>query len=475
MRKIVVIIRSYFKQYWPLQIYLYTGIFLFGITLFSLIVLMIKKEPMDAEEVRFLFGAAVLYSTLFLGLHLRQLSTWPGSWLVPNFKSSHLQATAVSLSMLFFLPVLWLVLNGLPVFPLVAMLLFYSTLTLWSGYYQGQFGVSVPTLWMLAHIQENNFSSLRPSLLESSFLYEAMLFSFAALGLILFAFFYAKDKSERNPIQACGELVSKGRVGWKTGMITPITAKLAHGRLSATLRNGGPSSPWRLARLFQFGLFSPGLMCLTLPLTYFCGVVGVALIAHYLFHPIFVENSGGSAILANDFMATVIFGINILSLSTDFIQHRNRLPQLWLWAAAANRKAFSHATILSFCWVAAKQFMLTSILFFGLSFLLPGLSPTRVLAMLPLYGLLYLFVISSTLLASKWIKSRQGFGWNLVIWPGFYLVLAGQFWWMNVRKTGGPVVDAFWPATAIALLLALWLMVRAVRSWPKTQLDFLTP
>ena len=213
-------------------------------------------------------------------------------------------------------------------------------------------------------------------------------------------------------------------------------------------------------RKFQIYLFGPANIVST-------QLFNMIFIVLYFF-TIGLIFAGGFAEISEDFIVVcfLFFFISSSMLSTDFLQHREKLPVLYLQSGFNSRKHFLNTVISSYLIIAIKQFLFLGITFLSIPFFIPIFTFVKLWPLYVLGFYTYILVISFSLLFSKEIISPDAKGWTLtniliaIISTPVVLALRDFFSWQ------------FFVVVGVMCLILFWL---SIITWGKTELDFSGP
>ncbi len=480
MKSIRYIFLSYFQQ--DLAGILYTVIAVMVFILAALAAVLGKPDAaVENEFSRWnLHFVPFFIMTYIAAMHLKNMIKNNAAALLPHYRRSQLIATGLILALFIFVPVLIRGIQGIPILAPAAMFLFTAGLILWGIFNFGENVLVIAgILWTgkLAHellgfkAKVMFFDSLnRFSPGGSDTVFPIFIILLSCTLLFLFARYvmaiphketWDSTRHRTNPYTK-----EYDRVGPLLGRLT--------GRIMGKRQKGmtgeGKRSRFQLARVFQSALFSPGV-------TYFPGTVLFLLVVlFYLFSFFYILGGGFEGGMLKQRVVPfliMIYYISAALLTTDFLQHRHRLPALWLQAQLDSRKTFTGVTILTYLMVAGKQFLGISIYFLLMPVVIPGITYSMVLAMITAGFCIDLVLLSLALLFSDQVVSRECKGWTvslIVIGVLPIFIFLG-----SLIKNSLKYLEAYWYFLFIFGLTALFLFWRAYKKWMNTKMDFVDP
>ncbi|UCH97758.1 MAG: hypothetical protein JSV88_13145, partial [Candidatus Aminicenantes bacterium] len=174
-----------------------------------------------------------------------------------------------------------------------------------------------------------------------------------------------------------------------------------------------------IARILQYGLFNPGVSNLTSVFFYsLAGLLFILLLDGFMTYKIgdtgnIIEFLKGSQWFSSalPFIFIPFYTYSAICLAADFLRHRDRISNLWLLTPVNSRKEFIQRIILSYLWVAAKHFLVISLLYVLVLVMSPGLYFSSLLPLMIIGIMIYIFFISITLLKTPKINAKQISTW----------------------------------------------------------------
>ncbi|MFC1493028.1 hypothetical protein ACFL6O_03645 [candidate division KSB1 bacterium] len=225
--------------------------------------------------------------------------------------------------------------------------------------------------------------------------------------------------------------------------------------------------------LFQYSLFNPrfSIMLYSLIVLVF-SVNTVVFIASSMMTERFSEVF--FYILPPSVIFLISYYIDASRLSLEFLQHRNRLSILRHRSLHNTRKDFAKTVFLSYLYIAGKRFLLVSAVMLSARFIFPDvlyIKLTSVPVVLAAGMLIYLLIISISLILSDDIRSANCIGWNIgtiVIAFGLWKLLS-EYWHY------GPEVHLSWILILSFVVFTAGLLLHAVKCLTGSELDFVSP
>jgi len=477
MKSIRYIFLSYFQQSFTGILYTVIGVIIFIVA--TLTALLKPVEALNHEFSRWSpHFFALLFITYSTAINLKNMIKNNAAALLPHYRRNQLISTGLILALFILVPVVIRGFQGFPLLAPLAMFLFIANLLLWGIF---SFGENVfvmgGILWIGKLVHEMLgfeskimiFGSLNTFSPELHSVFPPFIILLSCVLLFLFARYVLNmpHKETWNSLKDRTSPYTKDydRVSPSLGKIVErIMAKRAK-----KMRGEGKMSRFQLARVFQPALFSPGL-------TYFPGTVFFLLVIFlYLFSFFYVLWGVESEILKNSVVPflVIVYYLSAGMLTTDLLQHRHRLPLLWLQSRLDSRKTFTGVTILTYLLVAGKQVLAISLYFLLMPVFFPVITFPMVLPMIAAGFCTYLVILSLALLFSDRVVSRECKGWMLsvsviTIWV-FFIFFGGLI------KHSLTYLEAYWNFLLVLGLTGLFLFWRAYKKWMNTEMDFSDP
>jgi len=461
MKAIWYIFIDYFRQKFPESLGMIAG---FG-------VLIIAHFLLDAERAHeafqvFFFGGLML--TAVVANHTKFLNNSSSHLLLPNYKRYQLIVNGIFLILTSLWPAILLTTIGMPFLQTFSMFFITGTLILRTIY---RFGDNILVLFFLAWLLRFIYEILGfpvpyfivPLITEisiSPLAIEIPLCIIAPILLVLYMRQVATSTEHKSDQEMAADFDPLLRELDRPKAFTLRVSDFFLKRLFHKMKNA-PGSLSTIIDMAQFSLFSPGVVVYTNTGKFALALVYMISIFFILYGNIFDDPRlpMPAFILSIIQIATVI-------LATDFIQHRGRCANLWLWLPAATRSRFTAIILGTFIVVLLKHYLVMAIV---LSLILKVVAEPTMAELLHI--LLAGFVIASSvasiaLILSEAIISPEGRGWyitNMFVWIAsfsLYLLL-----WENVGMM----------LLVIGLFVQLPLWAIAYKRWEVIDLDFKSP
>jgi hypothetical protein len=224
---------------------------------------------------------------------------------------------------------------------------------------------------------------------------------------------------------------------------------------------------YNFVKLFQYSLFEPESTTIAGPFTAI--ILGLGFTAGIIINHTIAKTYDIQFYLAPVFF--MFYQADAIMLGMEFLQHRTRLPSIWLKSNIKTRKEFTGITILTFIIVAAKRWLKMSMALLILMWMISALSVFSAV-LLFLTGLfVYISLAALSLIFSEKVKSHNCWGWNfanvIMIWPVLGInILAGN----AIYITDFSLIYVFVIACITGILL--W---NAFKKFEETEMDFTGP
>jgi hypothetical protein len=465
MKSIRYILLTYFQQHFFGTFGFVVALFLFlsaNIYLFT----QIGVNENTLEKSFDLFLYALLVMVYIVGMHLNRVIKSNSTALLPNYRRDQLITLFIILILFILWPTIILGICGIFILNPLALLLVGAIFVLWISFRFGE-GIIVILfiIWGVRFFYEvlnfhtnvsyfENISLFVNSAFGNIFPVFIILLALAAFGLF---FTYLKNVSIYKFLNGQQDNTDPwARDFDRTG---PVTEKIMY-RIIYKLVSKKSQNILAIIRKFQIYLFGPA------------NIVNIQLINMVFillyFFTISLVWGGGFAEISEDFIVVcfLFFFISISILSTDFLQHREKLPVLYLQSYFSERKQFLNIVVFSYLTVAVKQFIFLGIVFLFVPLFMPVLSFVNLWPMYILGFFAYIIVLSLSLIFSKEIISPEAKGWTLtnilfaIISTPIVLALREILTWQFFTVVG---------------VLCLILFVFSIKIWEKTELDFSGP
>jgi hypothetical protein len=410
----------------------------------------------------FLYSAAL--GAAITGLHLRQALEGSEADLLPNYRRAQLLAAGVVLGALVGWPVLLTAVADGPPFHTLSAFLPFVCSALWIAFLspsaRGAAAVlGFPAmLWLFTDIYElagpspdKSWTVRFVAQLGPSWPTVALLASVS--GLLLFVWRFQAMRCIRVPEGSPGDhVLALQSQDWSGPVANRVAAKAIR-KLSRS-KPGHRVSRVRLARLFEFAMFSP-----VYTLKYYGG--GILLYCAFTTYLSFHQQHRWGGPSMNYYLPSVYYFFTA-TLAADFLSHRDRLPIIYLGAQLPSREMFARTAALSYLLVVGRQMLAVTLSAILLHLALPWTTWTRFPQLCVMGLALSVVQVAVSLLAAGRKTSAGGIGWLMIniiaIVPAVLLAL-----WLSIA----------WTAVAALALIAGFLFWLAMRRWIHTEFDFI--
>ncbi len=255
----------------------------------------------------------------------------------------------------------------------------------------------------------------------------------------------------------------------------PGVLKLAETKLIGSLKKAATDSltVLRQAELFQYSLFNPRIsVWIYTLLVLVLAVNGIV----YLLSIMMSERFSGVLLymLPPSVITLVAYYSDAARLSLEFLQHRNRLAMLRHQSRYDSRKKFAVIVLFSYLYAAIKRFITLTLVIMIVRFIFPDFFYIK-LSSIPVVlasGLLvYMIVISISLILSDDIRSANCVGWNIgTIISAFAVWKVLQQYWHY-----GPEIYLSWILILGIGAITGVLLLHALKCLSGSELDFASP
>jgi hypothetical protein len=508
IKAIVYILLSYFQQ---------NFLNIMG-TVVAVILLLVASiaslvNPEAAVEkivpIRNYFLVALLFILYVSAMQIKGLIKSNATALFPHYRRYLLMAFGLVLAVFLVWPVVIMGILGVSVLPCLAMFLFVSCLVLGGLFFLGDNLIALGVMiWLGKLVHEmlgfkskvkifGDFSDF--SLLGSTSIFPLLVTVFSAVVLFLIALYllkaptdfsskktdisnpYAKDYDRTNALTSviakrnislllisCKSLQKKQDIEMTPPKERhPADREWGVGATRLLLKNNQDKkgSLFHIARLLQPGLFSPAYASLTQSL------VGIPLLIFYLGTVFYVLLGIKFDLMIIPFLLLIYYMVAAM-ITTDFLQHRQRLPLIWMQAQLNSRKAFAKTIILTYVMVVVKQHLAVSLGMLIIPIFFPVVSVFRLLPLITLGFLVFIMLLSLSLLLSDQVLSPECKGWMLFNIMGGILGLTIAIMAFKLSFNNTPGTWMFIGVLAVITGLLLW---RAYKKWSNTELNFIGP
>jgi hypothetical protein len=404
-----------------------------------------------------LFLFSLTGMAMVVGYHLLETSTID---LLPKHRPYQLVTSGLLLALFLVWPTILMALRGGPVLVILAIYLFFACLSLWIVFHTfAAYGLVLilgfPTMiWLLSdQFQKGNLppESTRIARFGIDHLgssWPIYMIVASLLGLFYFAHYYMRAARVDSPDESGNDYLECHKTQDSTDNLSSGIASNAISRL-AGVNSVGKASFLRLVRLFQFSLFSPMFGM------HFFSCIFVLFATYLSFH-------GRVPLPGMNIFLPMAYYFCPAAAAMTFLNHRNRMPFIYLSSCLPSRNSFLRATVLSYLLVVLKQTIFMTLTAVLAHAIFPWTSWTCFPQLCTLGFILSFIQVSFSLLASKRIKSANALSWLLInmvlIAPiPLFARLCSRTWTVSLVLT------------ALFSGFLFWL---AMRKWQKTELDF---
>ena len=471
MRSIRYILLSYIQQEFFNVLNISLGII--GL-IFGIIDIFIDKEPFPSTWYRFLW--VVLMIVPASAYHLKRLIQSDSGVLVPNYIKYQLITVSIIYIPLIIIPPLIAVSQGHSFLNYFAMMLISVSVLVWIRFIFNDPGfmvvLAIIPLWLIYELLDfeknlslvSSFKEITGIQSESFFPLILIILTFILIYHLLVSIFrkpvFGKTIEKEPTIDLF--LYNHDKIDFFTSRI--ITNKLA--RLVNRIEDR--KIPYfQKIRLFQYSLFNPESTLFLGTSAFIFTSIGI-LTGLLLFS---IEEIPG--IFFNNYTLPVFFLIYHISagiISSDFFQHRNRMPYLWI-QSRLRRKEFIKAVITTYLYVTLKQYIKTTVLFLFLLWVFKIDPAASIYQFLLLGFLFYMFIISFSMIVSEYNVSTNSFGWSIfhmiMIWPVFGINLFFMKY-LNMSINS-------WIFISLFGLISGFLLWMGFRRFSETEMNFAGP
>lgn len=399
--------------------------------------------------------------------HLNGLKQNPAFALAPHFFKNHLFASGLLLGV----SILWAVivtgLAGLSILIALNIFLFPFSIFIWVIFQRRKFQLPWEffTLFLVIMIYAiMGFIPIKlflfvPPLKKfgSTFIFHILLLTIS--GILFFAFFrhflrrplytFFNEEPHQSIIDA-RNFDSHNR----------LTARIVKRNITNLFQysKNKKKSMVNIARILQYGLFNPGVSNLT-TIFFYClaGLLFILLLDGFLTYKIgdtgnVIEFLKGGRWFSSalPFIFIPFYTYSAICLGVDFLRHRDRISTLWLLTPVNSRKEFIQRIIQSYLWVAAKHFLVISLLYVLVLMMSPGLYFSSLLPLMIIGIMIYIFFISISLLKTPKINAKQISTW-LITNSSVFLTLF--FIWYLLASAGG--LSLSFSSTVLIIIICL--------------------
>jgi hypothetical protein len=472
IKAIGYILLSYFQQdFWGILATVIAIIILVVASLMAVVDPGVGMEKIESSWHLFLVALlAILYIS---AAHMWGLIKSNATALLPHYRRYLLMAFGLVLVVFLVWPVVITGIRGFPVLTSLAMFLFLSCLILSGGFFFGENIIVLGAIiWLGKLVHEllglkskfmilGNISNF--SLLGSKSVFPILVILFSGIVLYLIALYFLKSPTDFSDKEAyIRNPYDKGYD--RTDALNVIIFKRNTDRLLKNNRDK-KRSLFHISRLLQSSLFSPGYASITQSL------VGIPVIIFYLGTVLYVLRGGKIDPTLIPFLL-IIYYISAIVITTDFLQHRQRMPLIWMQAQLNSRKEFAKATILTYVMVMIKQHLALSLGTLIIPVFFPVISVLRLLPIIILGFLVNIILLSLSLLFSDLVLSPKCNGWlqfNIIV--GLLVFILAR----NALKLLFNNTPGTWIFIMVLAVFTGFLLWGAYKKWSNTEFNFAGP
>lgn len=466
MKSIKYIFISFFQQHFFGTLNVLLAILFFIVA----VVRLVTKDLSDPQEIYIiwiLFYLALLALVFILSLHLKRMVLSNSTAMLPDYRKKLLY-TSISFAAVFFTtPLIFTISEPFPLPVTFSLFIFSTGLILYLNYKFGENIINILAfIWLLRLVYElfglpveNRILSMLISInnLPSQLYFSLLLTMIGSLLIYLFVKTYlATTVTEAEDSAA----ISSDPWAKDYDKDNSFTQKRLKKILTKEKAYKWKSSLWGQIRRLQYSLFSPGTV-------HFGYGIKIGFVLIYLFSFIYIMY-GQQSFEQRDFIPiyTLVFYISAMFISTDFLQHRDRLSLLWMTSVENTRSKFVQKIILTFLYVIIKQYLLVAILFSFVYFLFISNSLAQIMIGILTGLILNLILPGIALLSSRLIESPVAKGWALSnLFAMIVMLTIAVKTWQSINIS----------IIFIGLLLSIILYVLAFMKWRRYDMDYKGP
>ncbi len=475
MRAIQYIIQSYFQRGFLQVLILVVAIFTLLIT--SLVTLGADLGYLNYRLNYFLlamFAASGLVSD-----HLRAVTADDACSLIPYYRKKQLITAGILLAPFVFVPVLTAFIKGLPVLSLLAILLsiMSAVIVAIDRSFENGFRslVMLIVLWLVYELLGFELSAkFIGSFSEMTGFGSNSFFALLVIGISLVLSIWFSVRYLQGEIKETRDTDSLGfdcftmNYDRQDSITTKLVCRKMH-RLITSLQK-------RVAvfldhvRLYQYALFDPrsSLMFDTMLFYAFAFMYLLLFFVFFYSHISFATDRSFSNTPPTIFIMYIMFSLNI---TREFLQHRDRLPSLWLSSRLASRRQFAKAVFATYMMVCGRKYLQATLLTLPFSLIIPGCNYPAFLLFMAAGVVPFIVLAAFSLLLSDRVTSYNCIGWwsisVVVVLPTY--VLGFRIF----KLLAYPLVCI--SILLVLVLLSVLLLLYAFNVWADTEMDFKGP
>jgi hypothetical protein len=433
----------------------------------------------DSSQLYLFLGLAVFVTT-FTGYHVRLVVMSNTGSLFPYYRRKQLNVLLVVIGVFSLWPVFVMSINGFPPLQALAIFTIIPALLLWGEFIFGNNAlVWIGTIWLGKTLLEMMGIASKfvmfPSLFDVKIFGSAavlpLLVSLGSMAAIYrFGRFFLKVPSVKLPRSDRDVTNSYLQYYDRTNGLSDRMTSWSMGRLLKGVKNGKRFSLFSSARLIRPALFSPKIAFVSQNLLYY--TLSLVLTAGFLYLYFTLAYYDKPVTLQH--YAVYLLYIYLRSgayTSLDFLQHRHRLPALWVQLPLLSRRHFARAAALSYVTVIVLKALGISALLLVLPFLFDGLPFMPILAITAAGCVLMLLITALSLMWSGNSKSPDCRGFVIMLMVGSIVLCLPL---LGSRRSFDSTPGAWYVILGLALV-TLILMGLGYRKWRNTEMNFNGP
>ncbi len=469
-------IKHILKSYMQLE---FIHLFNFGIGICWWIVANIKlfrNQTMDEGifSAWFMFVLAVIFPVPIVITQIRRLLLNSTGLVIPGYFRKQLIAGGILLFPFILYPPIAAAFSGFPALNCLAMLLFLTALLAWIvSLLPENLVILIILIWPASIVYEllgfetilsgiDSFSELTG--IGNEILFPALVAGLSAAAIYFYIRVFLKLAVYENNRKYEINLDSFSSNYDRMYFFTSID--VLHNLKRITARGRERLKPAiLLIRKFQYGLFSPGKTVISsqLILTSLTVLAAAGMIT-------FINQEWRENFNKYLFPAIFLFyHISGVLLTTDFLQHRDRMPALWMISGVSSRKKFLNMVIVTFLMVALKNYIVFSVPLTIITGLVMKITYLEILRFLLSGLILYIILVSLSLILSEDVTSHNCRGWML---PNMLSIFPIMILNLEIYRASTQQIWTFMMVTAV---IGILLFFQAFRSFGNTEMSFVGP
>jgi hypothetical protein len=475
-----VILESYFRVHFLASLAIVTSIiFLIIASILCFTKPALLLEPGNPQL--YLFLVSLFWVSLIAGYNLRRMVMSNAGALFPYYRRKQWNVVLVIMCVFALWPVIGMSVGGFPPLKALALFTFIPALLLWGGFIFGENGLVIigtiwlgKTLWDMLGVPSKFvlFPSLFDVKIFGSAAAPALLVSLGSMVVIYrFRRFFLEVPGFKLPRRhrnlANPYTGNYDRTNWLSGMMTSWSM----GRLLKGVKSGKRFSLFSSARLIRPSLFSPMTAFISQTLLY--STLFLVMMAMWLYLYINLAHTDKPITWPElEVFLIIIYHLSAVFAGLDFLQHRHRLPALWVQLPLPSRRHFARATALSYLTVIVPQALVISAMLLVLPAIFDELRVMRTLATAAAGCVWMLLITAFTLIRSNTSKSpdcREFMIGMMVVGSHVPMITMAVF-----RKSFGNNPGTWYVILGLALAASI-MMGTGYRRWRNTEMNFNGP